>query len=257
MQIPRKYMHWLDFLHTMTVKEIRARYKHTVAGFLWVFVNPLLQMVVIGIIFRYFVPFATGNYYLYLFSGLLPWNFFNMTLSKTTPAFYFERNLIQKAKFPKEIIVLSIVLSNFFNFIISIVIFVTVLVLFFQTDLVVFVRLIVPTIWLLFITTGFSLLTSSLNVRFRDTNFFIQAILPLWFYCTPIMYAISNLPEKLKHWIAINPFYAVIEGYHSVIDANSGVLLIDLFPSMLSGTIISVLGIITYYFMQKNFDDWL
>ena len=257
MQIPRKVVHWFDFLHTMTVKEIRARYKHTVAGFLWVFVNPLLQMIVIGIIFRYFVPFTTGNYYLYLFSGLLPWNYFNMTLSKSTPAFYFERNLIQKANFPKETIILSIVLSSFFNFIISMIIFSGVLLLFFHANPISLLQLVLPTLWLLFITTGFSLFTSSLNVRFRDTNFFIQAILPLWFYCTPIMYAIVNLPEKLKFWIVINPFYAVVAGYHAVIDANSNVVLQDLLPSLFVGICISLLGFFTFHFMQKNFDDWL
>ena len=58
--------HWLDFLLAMTEKEIKARYKHAVLGFLWVILNPLLQMVVIGFVFQFFVPVKVDNYFLFL-----------------------------------------------------------------------------------------------------------------------------------------------------------------------------------------------
>ena len=93
-----KQRQWLDFLLAMAEKEIKARYKHAVLGFLWIVLNPLLQMLVIGFIFQFFVPVKVENYFLFLFSGLLPWNFFSMSLSKATPSIVYERSLIQKAK---------------------------------------------------------------------------------------------------------------------------------------------------------------
>jgi len=89
-----KQRHWLDFLIAMTEKEIKARYKHAVLGFLWVIINPLLQMLIIGFVFQFFIPVKVDNYFLFLFAGLLPWNFFSMSLSKTTPSIVYERSLI-------------------------------------------------------------------------------------------------------------------------------------------------------------------
>jgi len=112
---------YLHFIWAMTEKEIKARYKHTVFGFLWVILNPVFQMFVIGFVFSFFVYIPVANYYLFLFSGLLPWQFFSLTLSKATPSFVYERSLLQKANFPREAIPLSIVLSNFVHFVVSLV----------------------------------------------------------------------------------------------------------------------------------------
>src|SRR3990167_5732195 len=104
-----KSRHFFDLLIGMTEKELRARYKNTLFGFLWMFINPLLQMLVIGFIFRLFIKEPIENYFLYLLVGLLVWNFFSLSLTKTTPSIVNERSLIKKAKFPREVIPLSII----------------------------------------------------------------------------------------------------------------------------------------------------
>src|SRR3989344_7145799 len=110
--IPKRKVDYLryyfDFLLAMTEKEIKARYKRAVFGFLWVILNPLLQMIIIGAIFSFFIKIP--NYFLFLFSGLLPWQFFSLSLSKATQSIVNERELLQKAKFPIEAIPISIVL---------------------------------------------------------------------------------------------------------------------------------------------------
>src|SRR3989344_8880626 len=92
--------HYFDFLWAMTEKEIKVRYKRAVFGFLWVVVNPLLQMIIIGFVFRFFIKEPIKNYFLFLLVGLLVWNFFNLSLSKATSSIVYERTLIKKAKFP-------------------------------------------------------------------------------------------------------------------------------------------------------------
>ena len=103
----------------MTEKELRARYKHTVFGFFWLVANPLLQMIVIGFVFTFLLKQPVRNYYLFLFAGLLVWNFFSLSLSKTTPSIVYERSLIKKARFPHAVIPISIILSNLFHFILA------------------------------------------------------------------------------------------------------------------------------------------
>ena len=82
MVLPHKTRYWLDFLWVMTQKEIKARYKHATLGFLWIVINPLSQMAVMGFVFQFFVPVHVDNYFLFLFAGLLPWNFFAQSLTK-------------------------------------------------------------------------------------------------------------------------------------------------------------------------------
>src|SRR3989304_10296080 len=123
--IRERLKYYSDFLWGMTEKEIKARYKRAVFGFLWILLNPLMQMIIIGAIFSYFIK--VPNYFLFLFTGLLPWQFFSLSLTKVTPSIVNERSILQKAKFPIEAIPISIILANLFNMIVSLTLFIIIL----------------------------------------------------------------------------------------------------------------------------------
>lgn len=260
--------HWLDFLMAMTEKEIKARYKHAVLGFLWVILNPLLQMLVIGFVFQFFVPVHVDNYFLFLFSGLLPWNFFSMSLTKTTPSIVYERSLIQKAKFPREAIPLSIILSNMFHFLVSLALLMMVLVgdkIFLENYSLMalgeyvfrFLGVVPLLIWLLILTASLSLLFAALNVKYRDVNFMVQAVMPLWFYATPVVYTLNLLPEFLRPIFYLNPVTAIIEGFHRVLlnlpPTDSELVGISLVMTILAAG----LGWRVFKKESKYFDDWV
>lgn len=258
--------HWLDFLRVMTVKEIKARYKHALLGFLWVLLNPVLQMMVMGFVFHFFIPVSVPNYFLFLFAGLLPWNFFSLSLQKSTPAIVFERSLIKKARFPRESIILSLVLSNLFHFIVSEVLLVVVVLVMLAlhgdaSGLVPLISrlLLLPLlcIWLTILTSGLSLLTSALNVRFRDINFFVTALIPLWFYATPIIYTLNLLPSSLQTFFYLNPMTAITEGFQYVF-VNTTVNNLQHWALSIG---ISLLCMVFGYYVfdreSKHFDDWL
>jgi len=268
MQFSKKQRYWLDFLFVMTQKEIKARYKHAALGFLWIAINPLSQMAVMGFVFQFFVPVHVDNYFLFLFAGLLPWNFFAQSLTKTTPAFFYERNLIKKAKFPRETIVLSIILSNLFHFLVALGLLVAALIadkLFFEhysfLELVFYVgRMLwlVPAILLLLsFTVGLSLLTASLNVRFRDVNFIVQLAVMLWFYATPVVYALNLLPEWLWPIFYLNPMTFIIELFHHGLMGLPVTLLEFARVGLLVIFYIIYLGWRVFIKESKNFDDWL
>ncbi len=268
MFLKNKRRHWFDFLVAMTEKEIKARYKRATFGFLWIILNPILQMVVMGFVFQFFVPVSVDNYFLYLFAGLLPWNFFSQSLTKSTPAFFYERNLIKKAKFPRESIVLSIIFSNFFHFLVALLLLIGALIgdkLFFENyGLIQLVFYVSRMLWLfpalillLFFTIGLSLFTSSLNVRFRDINFIIQLAVMLWFYATPVIYALNLLPEFLWPIFYLNPMTTIIELFHFALMGLPITLI-----NFIWVAVILIIGI--FYFGYRvfkkenvNFDDWL
>jgi len=247
--------HYLDFLWAMTEKEIKARYKRAVFGFLWVVLNPVLQMLIIGIIFSFFIKIS--NYFLFLFAGLLPWQFFSLSLSKATTSFVNERALIQKAKFPKESIPISIILSNFIHLVISLFLFLS-LLLVIGREINLQILLLIPTlIWLLIFTIGFSLLAATLQVRYRDISFFNQTLLTLWFYVTPILYNLTLIPDKVRFLFALNPLTSIFELFHfSILGSgaiNFQIVAINLFFSMA----ILILGVLVFKKQEKYFTDSL
>lgn len=267
---------WLEFLWTMTEKEIKTRYKHAVLGFLWIFLNPFLQMIVIGFVFQFFMPLTIDNYFLFLFAGLLPWNFFSFSATKAIPSIVFERALIQKAKFPREAIVLSIVLSNALHFCISLGLFLVLLlimsiitnsglifaplsqqILLVATSIVRFAALFIATVWLLSFTAGFSLLGAALNVKYRDVQFILMAIVPLWFYTTPIVYNLSLLPTQFQTLAYLNPMTGIIELFRwALLD-----IPVTSAPLLSLSCVVSLVligaGITIFNTDSKFFDDWI
>lgn len=249
--------YFIDFTLAMTEKEIKARYKLAILGFLWIFLNPLLQMLTIGFVFSYFVRVPVDNYFLFLFAGLLPWNFFAYTITKNTSMIVNERSLIQKAKFPRETIIFSIIASNLFHLFVSLVLFAIVLLFFGALSPLRVLALPLAMICLIILTTGVSLLLSALNVRYRDVSFFVSAIVPLWFYATPIVYTLNMVPFQISKIYYLNPMAFIIELFQYSLLGNS---FMNLSLGVISLTIslaLLLIGVIIFHKESRNFDDWL
>lgn len=249
--------HFFELLWGMTEKEIRARYKYTLFGFLWLVINPVLQMLVIGFIFSFFVKEPIQNYYYFLFTGLLVWNFLSLTLTKATPSIVYERSLIKKAAFPRSVIPLSILFSNFFHFIIAFGLFLIPVAFLETLSLVSFMYLLAAMSLLVVFATGIILITAAMNVRFRDVNFFVQAAIIIWFYASPVLYSISQIPSNLLWLWFLNPLTAILQLFqHAMLNLP----LPDFSLLVANLLIISVLflgGVIFFKRESHNFDDWL
>lgn len=247
--------HYFDLLWAMTVKEFTVRYKQSTFGFLWNIINPLLQMVIMGTVFSNFVKIP--NYFVFLFSGLLPWQFFSLTISKNTLCFISERSLLQKAFFQREIIPLSIVFSNALNLLLSFGLFIAFLQLTTPFVQINFLFLILGIIWLILFTIGFSFFTSSLNVRFRDVSFIVQSLILLWFYATPILYSLTQLPNRLQQLLVINPLAAPLLLIQSSITNQAPPNQTLITGNLITTGIIVFLGVVIYIKESPYFVDWL
>ncbi len=241
----------------MTEKELHARYKNTFFGFLWLIINPLLQMLVIGFIFPFFIKNTIEHYYFYLFAGLLLWNFFSLSLNKATPSIVNERSLITKAAFPRSIIPLSIVISNLIHYLVAMGIFLIPVMLVLHPSLSSFGLLVSGIILLVTFTVGATLLTSALNVKYRDVSFFVQAGLMVWFYTTPIVYSLNQIPTHHLWLWQLNPLTSIVQLVQAAITGSA--------PPMAHMLAINIAEIISIFFMglyvfkreSVNFDDWL
>jgi ABC-2 type transport system permease protein len=241
----------------MTEKELRARYKYTVFGFFWLVANPVLQMLIIGFVFTFFMKEPITHYNYYLFVGLLVWNFFSLSLTKATPSIVFERSLIKKAAFTHEVIPLSILLSNAIHFLTALILY-AIPVAFLGTLTAESILYIFSGLLLLFtFTVGISLLTTALNVRFRDMSFFVQALLIIWFYATPIIYSFSIIPRKFIWLWRFNPLTSVVQllqhGFIGAPPPGPAMLVANILTTLT----VCVLGISLFRKESKQFDDWV
>lgn len=251
--------HFFDLLLTFTQKEIKTRYKHTILGFLWIFINPLIQMGVMGFVFSLIFRFGIENYYLFLFTGLLPWNFFSLALNKATSRIVWDRSLIQKSKFPRSVIPLSVVLSHFFHFLASWMLLIIFLLITKQWQFFTLSALsfqLSAIILLLVFTSGLSLITSALTVFYRDINFVTQAATLIWFYITPIIYPLNIIPLKYRLFFYLNPLSGILSLLQKPITESrlsTNILLIQI------GIIILVafLGVFIFKKKENHFSDWL
>ncbi len=249
--------YFIEFLFEMTSKELRARYKKTIFGFLWMIINPTLQMLVIGLIFNFFIKNPIENYFMFLFVGLLTWNFFTLSLTKGTTSIFDQRDLVKKAYFPRMILPLSIILSNYVHYLLGLSLLFLLLIILGKlviSSLVYF--LLTQTILLIFIV-GLCLFTSSANVRYRDVNFFVQALLIIWFYATPIFYNLSFIPDELQWIWYLNPLTGIIQLLQYIFVQSqlpsTGGLMINITTSL----IVFAIGIISFSKQSKYFDDWI
>ncbi|MFZ2025585.1 MAG: ABC transporter permease [Microgenomates group bacterium] len=253
----KRLRYFITLLFTLTDKELRVRYKHTVFGFLWMVINPVLQMIVIGFIFQFIFKQQIQNQYYYLFTGLLAWGFFNISLSKTTQCIVNERSLVKKAAFPREVIPMSIILADFFNFLLALFILGIIATIGGFEVVERLPSLFFALMLLLVFTTGLSLLTSALHVKYRDVAFFVQALLTVWFYATPIVYTLSVIPERLLFLWNLNPMTSIVlllqHSFLNLSFPNSQILQINIALILL----IATLGVLVFRRESKNFDDWI
>ncbi|AKM81038.1 MAG: ABC-2 type transporter [Candidatus Pacebacteria bacterium GW2011_GWF2_38_9] len=262
LKLNTKQRYWLDFILVMTQKEIKARYKRTFLGLLWVIFNPFLQMLIIGLIFQFFVPMQIENYFLYLFAGLLPWNFFSMALLRATPLLVQERSLIQKAAFPRELMVVAVVMANLFHTLVASSVFLLFLaflktsffagVLFFISS---FFLIFLILIFLLFFTLATCLVISALYVKIRDLIFIIQLSIQLLFYAVPVIYSLEMLPEFFRNLLYLNPLVSYIEVFRAAALNSVFNYKMAIYAGLFS---IFFLFFALQFFRKesKNFDDW-
>jgi lipopolysaccharide transport system permease protein len=233
-----------ELLFNLSLKELKVRYKSAALGFLWAILHPLMLMAIFAIIFGVFMKINIPNYPAYLLTGLIPWFFFSSSLSSATNAIVDNYSLVKKVYFPRKVLPLSIIFSNFINFLLSLVVLFIFLYLFFGINLSnrIFYLPLVVLLQLVFIS-GFCFITASLNVYYRDVKYLIEILLTLWFYATPIFYNLDMVPRWLLPFFYLNPMASLITLYRQILIYGTGPDPIHLLTTLIISFAILKIGI--------------
>ena len=246
----RKY----SFLLNQLVKrDIQIKYRRSVLGIFWSFLEPLLSMIVLTIVFSTFFKHNIGNYPVYYLKGMLIYQYFAGGSNAAMRSIKSSASMMKTIYIPKYMYSLSAILSNFITFLLSlIVLFMVMLATHAQfTIYIVFASL--PILALLLLTIGMGLILATVNVFFRDMEHLYGVFLMMLMYAMPIFYPANIVPESFRFIQYYNPLYAVIQCCRSSFLYGTLYNPIHLIFAMGAGITALIIGIALFYKYQDRF----
>src|SRR3990172_399617 len=208
------WRHW-DLIASFAVRDIKARYKQTALGVAWALLQPLSMMVVFTLVFSVFakVPSDGIPYPVFAYSALIFWTFFSNTISTGTVAMTANGALIRKIYFPRETLLLSVILAGLLDLAVASLLFCG-MILYYKISLTLSVLWVLPLVALqMLLALGVVSLTSAAHVNFRDIGHGLPLMLQLWMFASPVAYPISVIPDWLLPFSLLNPMAPIIDGY--------------------------------------------
>ena len=215
-------LRYRGLIQSLVVRELKARYRGSVLGFFWSFINPLLLLLIYSFVFNVVLPGThppeIEPYALFLFCGILPWTWFSSSLAEAANVLIAGGNLIKKVLFPAEILPIVTVLANMIHFLLGLPILGAFLV-YYRAPLQLLELAWFPVVVLvqLLLTLGLALIVSALTVHFRDIKDILANLLTFWFFATPIIYPMAAAPAAGRNLLNLNPFAHLAISYQEIL----------------------------------------
>jgi len=210
-----------ELLFVVTARELRVRYKQSLLGVAWAVLQPLALMAVFTIFFSRLAKISSGDlpYAPFVYCGLLPWTFFNTSISFASNSMVANASVVKKTYCPREVFPIASVLAAGVDFFFSALVYAGLLLIYRQSiHLTAWVAFVIP---LVVLQDGFALacglILAAINAYYRDVRYVVPLLLQVWFFATPVVYQLSVIPPKyLTAYLILNPMAAIIDGYRRV-----------------------------------------
>jgi ABC-type polysaccharide/polyol phosphate export permease len=249
------------------VRDLKVRYKSSALGIAWSMLNPLGMMLVFTVVFTIMLPSNVERYPVFILCGLLPWNWFSGAVMGSLYSVVGNAALVKKVYFPRDVLPLSIVLSNLVHFLLALVVLFA-LMLFFHTPFTGWV-LLLPLIMLvqLIFTLGLAFFLSAVNVYYRDTAQIVEVLMLAWFFLTPVFYSMDIVPQTKEVWgyvlpvqrlaYIFNPMSSLIASYRVILYDGAPPAFDFLLRTIITSLIVLVLGYLFFRRASRSFGEVL
>jgi lipopolysaccharide transport system permease protein len=271
--IIRPQRHWLDMrlaelwrfrdlIALFVWRDFVAYYKQTILGPLWYLIQPLLTTLTFTVIFGRLAGLSTDGLpqFLFYMAGTVVWSYFSSCLMKTSNTFTANAGIFGKVYFPRLTVPISILISNLITLAIQFALF-----LGFMAYFGLFGAAIRPNAWILLtplflflmagLGLGFGIIVSSLTTRYRDLQFLVTFGVELWMFATPVIYPLSQVPEKYRWIILANPMTSILESFrYAYLGAGivNGMHLLYSFCFMI---VVLMIGVLIFNRVERTFMD--
>jgi len=258
----KEIWYYRDLFVLFIKRDITVTYKQTILGPIWFFIQPLLTTLMFLLVFGKIAGIPTGGVppILFYMGGITVWNYFSDCLRLTSDTFVKNAGLFGKIYFPRIITPLSVVSSNLVKFGIQFLLFLAVFFYYLFTDAqihpnITLILLPVYMIILAVMSLGFGLIISAMTTKYRDLTFLIQFGIQLWMYITPVIYPISQIPEKYRWVVMANPVSSIVESFKYGFTGSGSFDIGSIMYSALFSLILFFFSVAVFNRTEKTFMD--
>jgi len=206
----------IDLVRELVSRDLKVRYKRSALGFGWSLLNPLIQLVVFGIVFSRLIPVKVPDFSLFLFSGILIWSWFQGSLYNATTCIVDNPGLLRQPRFPSAMLPLAAIATNWLHFVFALPILLIAALVAGHSAAGLWTLPVIMFVQFLF-TLAVCYVTASVHVRFRDTQHILGVLLFVGFYLVPVFYLTESVPADLRSWYQMNPLVQIFDAYHAAV----------------------------------------
>lgn len=256
MTIFREIYEYREMIGSLIKRDLKSRYKGSALGFLWSFLNPLLQLLVYSFVFKIVMRASYERYYLFLFVALVPWLFFMNSVTGGASCVWSQKDLVNKIYFPREVLPIAHVTCQLVNMLLSfVVIFAVILVTRHGMNLAALLYL--PVIMLVeyLLALGIAFFVSAITVFLRDVEYIMGIVMMAWQFLSPVMYGIDLIPEKYRVIYQLNPMTPILMAYRDIFYYKQPPQLGTLIQATALGAIVLVIGFIVFQRLKRHFSE--
>lgn len=240
-------------LSELIKRDIKIKYRRSILGIFWSFLQPLFTMIILTIVFGTLFKSSIENYPVYLLTGKLVFDYYSAGSRAAMGSIISNASMIKKVYIPKYMYSLGVVFSNMVTFLMSLIVLVLVMIATGAPFTIHIPLAIVPVVLLVLFTIGAGLILAAVTVFFRDIEHLYGVFVTMLLYATPIMYPADIVPESFRFIQTLNPLYAIIELFRSAVLYGTLFDPGQLLFAVLSTAAVLVLGIGLFYKYQDKF----
>jgi ABC-2 type transport system permease protein len=245
-----------EMIFSLVRRDLKGRYKGSALGFLWTFINPLLQLIVYTFVFSVVMRSGIEDYYLFLFVALIPWIFFSTCITGGSTCIWAQQDMVKKIYFPREVLPIAYTTSQFINMLLSFLVVFLVLLLSGKGISLSALPYLIPCALLEYmLALGVAFIVSAVTVYLRDMEYVLGILSMALQFLTPVMYSTEMVPENLRPIYQLNPMTPIINAYRDILYYKK----IPEMSTMLSGFGLSVILLVVGFFvfnrLQRHFAE--
>ncbi len=256
-QTLKEIFSYREMINAFIRRDLRGRYKGTFLGFLWTFLNPLLQLCVYVILFKTILGSPIEDYHIHLFVALIPWIFFASSVNDGSVSIMAYKDMVKKIYFPREVLPISTVTTSFVNMLLC---FIVVFAVTFPVRGINPIALLclIPVYAVEYILAlGMAFLVSAITVYMRDMQHILGIVIMAWQYLTPVLYNMDSVPEKYVFLFNLNPMTPIINAYRTILYDCKVPDLTTLLSALAMGLIMLIVGWLVFSKLKKRFAEEL
>jgi lipopolysaccharide transport system permease protein len=205
-----------DTLHALVVRELHVRYKNSLLGLLWAVLSPLGTVAILHLLFTRIVPLGIPHYAAFVYSGLLPWTWFQSALQTGSGTLIDHRDLVRKPFFPRPLLPAVVTASHFLLYLLALPVLVVLLLV--EGVWPGPILALLPAVWLVqaIFTLACTTLAAAVGALVRDVQHLLGLVLLLWFYLTPIFYDLDRVKSVDARWLLLNPMAVIVQAHRTI-----------------------------------------